>query len=242
VRRRIGWAAAATLALVLVLVLAGSRRERRPPARERAAMAPPPAIATERSTAPRPLARVPRFRTQVKVLSPHSRALRAKNEARASGNSVPATAALFDAEPRDAVWAPAMERALADRFRRGQEILAMAAMTGVEIKHSCRTSTCRIEVEYAAHERNPYGYLLGETGPFSQSSSDETPEPISVVDGVTKYRKVIHLAFGDEDSNPGRYESWYTEVKRRWDQARNRPGADLRLRRGLPPPEERQVP
>jgi hypothetical protein len=59
-----------------------------------------------------------------------------------------------------------------------------------------------------------------------------------VVDNVIRYRKVIHLAFGEEDSKPSQYEAWYTETKRRWDEARAKNG-DVPRRRGLPPPEER---
>lgn len=206
------------------------------------------AIAPER-LGKRPVIRAPLFRTEVKAVSPHSQALRAKTEARANGATVPPTAALFEAEARDPVWASAMEGALAGRFHRARDLFPDAGLKGIEVKQSCRTSTCRIEIEYTqetldrirrldSRSTNPYGYLLGQTGPFSQSSSDESPEPIAVIDNVTRYRKVIHLAFGEEDSRPSQYEAWYTEVKKRWDEGRARRGAVVR-QRGLPPPEER---
>jgi hypothetical protein len=233
------------------LVLAVSRWPRRPGRADPAPaeIDPVQPIAPER-VAPRTLGRVPLFRTEVKPASPHSQALRAKTEARASGAPVPGTAALFEAEARDAVWAPAMETALAGRFDRARALFPKAGLDGVDVAQSCRTSTCRIEVEYTQEtvdriralgspDTNPYGYLLGQTGPFSQSSSDQSPQPIAVVDNVTRYRKVIHLAFGEQDSRPGQYEAWYTEVKRRWDEARARNGPVVR-RRGLPPPEELQ--
>jgi hypothetical protein len=232
------------LGLVLVALLWP-----RPPGRtDPAPSVPRQEIAPER-VGKRPVIRVPQFRTHVKAASPHSQALRAKTEARANGASVPRTAVLFEAEARDPVWASAMEGAMAGRFHRARALFPDAGLEGVEIKQSCRTSTCRIEVEYNQEtldrirrldpqSTNPYGYLLGQTGPFSQSSSDESPEPIAVVDNVTRYRKVIHLAFGEEDSRPSQYEAWYTETKKRWDEARARRGAVVR-HRGLPPPEER---
>jgi hypothetical protein len=232
---------------MLGLVLVALLWTRLPGRTDPALSVPGPAIAPER-LGKRPVIGVPLFRTEVKVVSPHSQALRAKTEARANGASVPATAALFEAEARDPVWASAMEGALAGRFHRARALFPDAGLKGVEVKQSCRTSTCRIEVEYTqeavdrirrldSQSTNPYGYLLGQTGPFSQSSSDESPEPIAVVDNVTRYRKVIHLAFGEEDSRPSQYEAWYTEVKKRWDEARARRGAVRQ--RGLPPPEER---
>jgi hypothetical protein len=246
---RLRWAAAA--ALLLGLVLAALLWPRHPGRSDPAPSATDrePPIAPDR-VGKRTAGRVPRFRTEVKPVSPHSQALRAKREASANGTSVPRTAALYEAEARDPVWAAAMESALAGRFHRARALFPDAGLGGVEVKQSCRTSTCRLEVEYTeetvdriralgSEDSNPYGYLLGQTGPFSQSSSDESPQPMAVVDNVTRYRKVIHLAFGEQDSRPGQYEAWYTEVKRRWDEARARSGPVVR-RRGVPSPEEMQ--
>jgi hypothetical protein len=196
---------------------------------------------------------VPRFQVEAsdKPEERHFQALLAKQRARATGGRIPSTPELFEGEARDPVWAPAMERALGNRMQRARELLTSAGFEGTRIKTSeCRTSSCRLEFEYTdrdeakgrengtlkADER-PYGYLVRETGPWATLSSDLKPEPIEVVDGVTRFRKTVYVVFGEQESNPDRYATWVAEAQRQ--QAEYLKTAPAVKIRGLPPPEQR---
>jgi hypothetical protein len=196
-----------------------------------------------------PTGRLPVFRSTQRVPSRHTAAIRAKDEAHSNGTRVPRTHHLFEAEGRDPVWAPAMEQALVDRFHRAEQLLASAGIDGVVAKSECRTSTCRLQVEYPAdalekakslgtRHSDPYGFVVKTTGPIAGSSSDELPEPIAVVDGVTMYRKIIFMAFGEEDSDPRNYAAWAAEKHRRFAEYRAK-HPESRPMVGLPPPEDR---
>jgi hypothetical protein len=185
--------------------------------------------------------KIPSFRLQPGLAQPglapapeqpvplHAQAIHLKDRARAEGSRVPPSAELFDGDQRDPGWAPAMERALQERLRQAQETLANVGLSGVRLKApDCRTSTCRLELEYTSADlatagasgnlvpgEEPFGFLMRQTGPFSSSSSDLRAEPTKVVDGVTHYRQLLYLLFGEQESDPERYATWVAETLRR---------------------------
>jgi hypothetical protein len=158
----------------------------------------------------------------------HSQALLIKQKARANGSRIPGSAELYDAEGRDPVWAPAMERILTDRFRQDQEALVAAGLKTAKIQDpECHTSTCRFEIHYPEQELAqareagvfseklaPSGYLFQNTGPFARSWSDNRTEPIEVVDGVTRMKQIVYIVFGEAESDPGSYAAWVADARR----------------------------
>jgi hypothetical protein len=177
----------------------------------------------------------------------HSQALLMKQKARASGGRVPGSAELFDGETRDLVWAPAMERSLSERFRQNQDVLVAGGLKSATIQApECRTSTCRFEIHYTDQELAlareagvftaklaPSGYLFQNTGPFARSWSDYQTEPIEVVDGVTRMRQIIHVVFGEQDSDPGSYAAWVAEARK--EMAHQKSLGPKAPAKGLPP-------
>jgi hypothetical protein len=173
---------------------------------------------------------VPRFQlpAPVKPGERHFQAMLAKQRARARGERIPGTPGLFEGEARDPVWAPAMERALDDHLLRAREVVAKAGLKETRIHApECRTSTCRVELDYTDRDvasarkagtlgadELPYGLIVDETGFLAQLTSDLRPEPIEVVDGVTRFKKVVYLVLGAEESDPGSYAAWVAKAQR----------------------------
>lgn len=195
---------------------------------------------------------VPRFLRPEKPADRHFQARLIWDRAIASGGRVPVAAELFDGETRDPAWAPAMELVLKNRLRQAGELLANVGLKGTDLQApECRTSTCRLEYHYTDQDlatlsatglvpagRPPYSLLVRQTGPFSRTSSDLRPEPIEVVDGVTRFKQVVYLVFGETDSDPDRYAEWVSETRRRHAEYLRTHGPQVRIK-GLPPPEQR---
>jgi hypothetical protein len=195
---------------------------------------------------------VPRFRPAVRPGERHFQALLMKDRARAEGGQVPRSSDLFDGEERDPIWAPAMEGALKERLKLARELFANAGLKDIKLlEPACRTSTCRLELEYTDRElakareagglpadQEPYGFFVRQTGPFSRSSSDLRPEPLEVVDGVIRLRQTTYLVFGENESNPDNYAQWVSDTHRQHAEYRQKRGPSVTIK-GLPPPELR---
>jgi hypothetical protein len=196
---------------------------------------------------------VPRFQVQASERSSegHSQALRLKERASASGGRIPPAFELFDGEARDPGWAPAMEQAVNDRMQQAGAVLSNAGLKGARVKAAeCRTSTCRLEFDYTdqdltkareagalSRDQSPFGFLVQQTGPFARASSDLRPEPVEVVDGVTRFRQAVYLVFGEAESDPRGYAAWVSEARRQMEHRRSL-GPMVKVK-GLPPPELR---
>jgi hypothetical protein len=227
-------AAAAVLALMALVIL----RPNRPAGDEAASVdgnpgqGPASMISVERGKRSG-TGSLPRFTPRTETPGErHSQALLLKQRARASGGRVPTSAELHDAETRDPVWAPAMEQTLSDRFHQDRKILAEAGLRSAKIlAPQCRTSSCRFEIHYPEPELAqarqagafsakdvPTGFLFQHTGPFARSWSDARHEPMEVVDGVTWFRQVVYVAFGEAESDPASYAAWVAQARREMEQ------------------------
>jgi hypothetical protein len=156
-------------------------------------------------------------------------AYRAKEEARRSGRWLKPSE-LFEHEARDPVWAEAMEAALGRRLERASALLAKYGLWEMQLTDvECRQSTCRMMANYtdralerakAAGQFGPrdtvHTFLVHETGPFSQSSFDEGPEPFKVEDGVTHFQSPVYMVFSEQESDPDKYDDWVEGRHRSW--------------------------
>ena len=225
------WMGGAAVVLTLLGLILSARRPSNHAmvaTSEQGGPAAPTNVSAERSK-PARSGSIPKFQSQPSEYPAerHFRALLQSNRARASGSRIPTNAELYDAEARDPVWASAMERTLTDRFRQNREVLVAAGLKSATIQDpECRTSTCRFEIHYSEQELAqareagvftdklaPSGYLFQNTGPFARSWSDYRKEPIEVVDGITRMKQIVHVVFGEQESNPGSYDAWVAEAR-----------------------------
>jgi hypothetical protein len=125
---------------------------------------------------------------------------------------------IYNAEKRSPQWASAMEGNLAARF----DHAILDELPGFKVDDiECRTSTCRIEVEYPASlpetlieqgklkkPGNPLSLVIRRTGQYARFTKlIKDPEVHSGPDGPTKKDSLL-LLFGSEEIDPSAYASW----------------------------------
>ena len=141
------------------------------------------------------------------------------------GDHPPDPGQLHGAENRHHDWAPAMEELLHDRF--SSDVAAGAGVTGLEARGiDCRTSSCRMQLEYPAsldqvyavpHERTanngvwlggrslPLEHFFRVTGPLGADTQIYGADD----DGTGNPRLVVVVVlFSAEEIDPNRYAAW----------------------------------
>ncbi|MDX2052801.1 MAG: hypothetical protein SFV15_10445 [Polyangiaceae bacterium] len=135
----------------------------------------------------------------------------------------------YNSEHREPEWATAMEGIMRERF--SQDEVEKAGFGGLELAEvECRTSACRLEIEYpdsleaALDERqgisqsSPKGpprvvdYFVSSAGPLSNCFTTVSEGSVQTESGM-KHRVTKLVLFSDEEIDPRDYSEWHVRTR-----------------------------